>query len=159
MTTKNEEISEAWAEFFVSHALAARAIAERMQGQSVLSMDEYNVLLAVSRAVNGRIRFSELAEATVYTKSGITRIVRRFEEEGYIRREDCPEDRRSTFAVLTEKGGKTLKSSWPYYNKGILEVFGSCYSIKEAQILKNLLRKLSDSLNRAELIQLNNRFK
>ncbi len=157
MTSKSEEILEAWAEFFVSHALAVRAIEGYMEGSAPVSMDGYDVLLAVSRAPGQRLRFAELAEVTVYTRSGITRIVKRYEEKGFIRREECPEDKRGSFAVITEQGKRALKESWKWYSKGILDVFGECYTEKEAQTLKTLLKKLADNLSPSDLVQLGKR--
>ena len=154
MSSKNEEILGAWAEFFVSHALAVRAIEAQMETQSPLSMDGYDVLLAISRAPGQRLRFSDLADTTVYTRSGITRIMKRYEEKGYISREECPEDKRGSFAVLTDKGKKVLREAWRWYSKGILEVFGNCFKEKEAQTLRSLMQKLANSLSPPKLVQL-----
>ena len=154
MSTKNEEILGAWAEFFVSHALAVRAIESEMEAQSPLSMDGYDVLLAISRAPRQRLRFSDLADTTVYTRSGITRIMKRYEDKGYISREECPEDKRGSFAVLTDEGKRALREAWRWYSKGIIQVFGNCFSEKEAQTLRSLMQKLADSLSTPKLVQL-----
>ncbi len=153
MASKSDVILGAWAEFFVSHALAIRAIEEDMDGHSPLTIDEYDVLLAISRAPGQRLRFSNLAETTVYTKSGITRIIKRFALESFVTRESCPEDKRGSFAVITDHGKKALRESWRWYSKGILKVFGECYSEREAEQLAGLLKKLADSLSGGELLQ------
>lgn len=154
MSSKSEVLLSAWAEFFVSYSLSVRAIEAQMESQCPLTMDGYDVLLAISRAPGQRLRFSDLAATTVYTRSGITRIMKRYEERGYIRRDDCREDKRGSFAVLTNEGKKALKDSWSYYSKGILKVLGNCFSEKEAQSLGMLLKKLADSLSESKLVQL-----
>ena len=157
MTAKDEEILGVWSELFVGHALSVRAVEEQMVGKSPLSVDEYDVMLCISRSPEQRIRFSALAEITIYTRSGISRILKRLEKDGFVRREGCPEDKRGSFASLTPRGRDALREAWSYYGAAILRIFGPIFSQSEAHDLRKLLGRLVDRLSKAELVQIRGR--
>lgn len=142
MGKKDEEILGVWAELFVGHAYAVREVEHRIAGKSPLSVAEYDVMLCIQRSPGARIRYAALAAATVYTKSGITRIMTRLEREGLVLREQCPEDKRGAFAVLSPKGVKALAESWKQYSAAIIEVLGPIYSEREAGVLRELLGRI-----------------
>jgi DNA-binding MarR family transcriptional regulator len=154
MAGKTEELLAVWSEFFVGHALSIRAVEERMKGRAPLGVDEYDVLLCVSQSGGGRIRLSALADAALYTKSGITRILRRMEEQGFVRREVCPEDKRGQYAVLTDAGQRALRETWKLYAATVLELFEPLYTVQEAQQLRELLSRVVDSLRKPDIVQI-----
>lgn len=154
MSSKSEDLLEAWGALFMSHALAVRQIEDRLGGDSPLSLDEYNMLLGISRAPGGRIRFSALAAATVFTRSGITRVTKRLEERGFIERVGCSEDRRGVYAVLTPKGREAMRDTWRRYSREILAVFEPCFNQIEARQLTELLGRLIGSLHNEPLVQI-----
>lgn len=154
MTTKDEEILGLWSEFFVAHALSIRRLEEVLEDKAPLSIDEYDVLLCISRSQDQRIRFSALAEAAVYTRSGITRIMRRMEASGYVRKETCPEDKRGSFAVLTDDGKRALRDTWRCYSSGVLRVFSPLFNQHEASQLRQLLARVAEALSQPELVQI-----
>ncbi|GAB3802947.1 hypothetical protein GCM10027605_23810 [Micromonospora zhanjiangensis] len=64
---------------------------------------------------------SELAEATSSSRSRLSHAVARLEESGWVRREDCPTDRRGQIAVLTEKGFGVLSAAAPGHVESVRE--------------------------------------
>lgn len=152
--SKNQEILAAWSEFFVAHALSVRQIENEIKGKAPLSLDEYDLLLVLSRSVGQRLRFSALADATIYTRSGITRIIKRMEKEGYILRQSCPEDRRGSYAFLTKAGQKALAETWRWYSQAVINIFSKCFNKNEAEQLASLLARVVDSLTQPSLVQI-----
>src|SRR5262249_12898430 len=59
------------------------------------------------------LRMSQLAEAAASSKSRISHAVARLEERGWIRRRDCPTDRRGQLAQLTDEGYAVLVAAAP----------------------------------------------
>lgn len=154
MATKTEDLLETWGAFFLSHALAVKQIEERLGADSPLSLDEYNMLLVISRSAGGRIRFSALASHMVFTRSGITRVTSRLEKRGLLERHECAEDRRGAYAVLTPKGKEAMRETWKHYSREILAVFEPCFNQTEARQLKALLERLIGSLQNEPLVQI-----
>jgi DNA-binding MarR family transcriptional regulator len=56
---------------------------------------------------------SELAGRTLASKSRLSHQISRMESAGLVRREDCPEDRRGAYAVLTDDGWDRLVAAAP----------------------------------------------
>src|SRR6516164_101893 len=67
-----------------------------------MNVSEVDVLAAIARAQ--ALTCSEIAEATLITKGGITGILDRLEVRGLVQREASRDDRRSVVIKLTEKG-------------------------------------------------------
>jgi DNA-binding MarR family transcriptional regulator len=68
--------------------------------------------------------------------------VDRLEERGWVRREDCPNDRRGQLAVLTDEGMKTLRAAAPIHVEGVrTHLFDQ---LTPAQVSQ--LRKISEAL-------------
>lgn len=142
MTDKTEDIYEAWGVFFVTHALAVRKIEQSIAGQVPLSLEEYDVLLTIERSLGGSVRFSQLADRVVCTRSGITRMVKRLEKRGFIARAVCNHDKRGVFATLTADGKAALRDTWRSYSREVLGVFGQAINSGEVRQLRDILEKV-----------------
>ena len=68
-----------------------------------MNLSEVDVLAALARSEAG-LNCSEIAEATLITKGGITGILDRLEARGFVQRAPSRDDRRSIMIQLTEKG-------------------------------------------------------
>ena len=69
-----------------------------------LTMNDYEILVNLSESEDQRMRMSDLAAATLQSKSRLSHQITRMENAGLVRRENCESDRRGLFAVLTEQG-------------------------------------------------------
>ncbi len=153
----NEEVSahgnlsapahRAWGALLLSHAHWTGRIEKRLSELGVLSLESYDVLLILSYAPNCRLKMGELYDAVTLSRSGLTRLVDRLERDGLVRREVCPNDRRSFEAILTDEGEAARARCWPLYAEILAEEFGRYFSDKEATELTRLLeRPLKDGL-------------
>lgn len=148
MQTLDSTRDLAWYHFVLAHAKAVRAISARLSEggpRGLLPLEHYDVLLPLQRAPDGknRLRLSELADSVVMTRSGLTRMVDRLEKAGLLRREDCPDDRRGSYAVLTQKGAAALRRTWPEYARAIQECFGQFVSKEEADTISRALARVA----------------
>ena len=78
-----------------------------------LSNSDYEVLVHLSEAESKRLRMSDLAEIAMLSKSRLSHRMKVMEREGWVKREACKEDRRGSWAVMTDKGWKTLVKAAP----------------------------------------------
>jgi MarR family 2-MHQ and catechol resistance regulon transcriptional repressor len=74
---------------------------------------EFEVLLRLARSTGGLLRMSDLAAQTSLTSSGITRLIDRLVVAHSVQREACTTDRRTTYAVITDKGRARLEAALP----------------------------------------------
>ncbi|KPH96774.1 transcriptional regulator, MarR family [Actinobacteria bacterium OK074] len=80
-----------------------------------LTMNDYEILVNLSEAEGLRLRMSDLATATLQSKSRLSHQITRMENANLVRRENCESDRRGLFAVLTEHGLETMKKVAPHH--------------------------------------------
>ena len=65
-----------------------------------------------------------LEDASVFTTSGMTRLVDRIEEAGMVRRTRSPEDRRGVNVEITASSRERLDTVWPDHVESIERHFG-----------------------------------
>jgi len=89
------------------------SIDQQLQRDSKLGMVEYQVLAMLSESPERTKRMSSLAEVTNASLSRLSRVVKRLEERGLVRRQPDPTDGRFTNAILTEDGFEALAEAAP----------------------------------------------
>ena len=98
-----------------------RALDEALSKEHGISVKEFDVLITLFNAPDGRLRMAELAEQVVLSPSGVTHLVTRLEHDGLVQRIVDESDRRSFFAALTPAGHQRLRDSRPTHNEVIRE--------------------------------------
>ncbi|HEX2577877.1 MAG TPA: MarR family transcriptional regulator [Aquihabitans sp.] len=88
-----------------------------------LAHDDYGLLVALSEAPDHQLRMAELAEQAVESRSRLSHHVGRLESKGLVRREACGDDRRGSFAVLTEAGEALMRETAPHHVAGVRAYF------------------------------------
>src|SRR5215204_5225584 len=134
----SEEQLDAWKAFIRAQAEVLHTLSRELEADQGLPLTYYDVLAQLSFA-GGRLRMSELADAVVLSRSGVTRLVDRMVRAGLVRREACPEDRRSLYAALTPEGTRALKRARPFHLRGVAEHFGRHLSDEEAKTIAAVL--------------------
>src|SRR5205809_6703351 len=95
---------ESWIAFLRSHAAITRELSAQLQREHGLTLNDYEVLLHLSHAEDGRLRRVDLAERVVLTASGITRLLDGLERGGFVAKDTCASDARVSYAKLTPAG-------------------------------------------------------
>ena len=115
------EEQETWRAFVgTCHAFFA-AIDGQLQRDTGIPLAYYEILVRLSEAPAHTLRMSQLAEAAASSKSRISHAVARLEERGWIRRRDCPTDRRGQLAELTDEGYAVLVAAAPGHVEQVRE--------------------------------------
>jgi DNA-binding MarR family transcriptional regulator len=89
------------------------AVDGQLQRDAGMPLAYYEILVRLSEAPDGSLRMTQLAEASASSKSRLSHAVARLEERGWVRRRDCPTDRRGQIAELTESGFAALRDTAP----------------------------------------------
>jgi DNA-binding MarR family transcriptional regulator len=113
----------AWRGLLRTHARVLAELDAELEQAHGLAVPEYEVLLVLSQRDEHRLRMSELADAALLTRSGMTRLVDRLERQGLVRRERCPVDGRGTDAVITPGGLDRLAEARPTHIAGVRRAF------------------------------------
>ena len=132
----------AWRSFLQSHASILRALDAELAAAHGLTTRDYEVLLYLAQTPDRKLAMSALAERTMLTRSGITRLVDGLVAAGFIERIACPNDARVSYASLTGAGYKKLREAGRTHVASIHRLFLSSYGPDEIQQLAALLARL-----------------
>ncbi|WP_307863740.1 MarR family winged helix-turn-helix transcriptional regulator [Kribbella aluminosa] len=88
-------------------------IEQQLQRDAGIPHTYYEILVRLSEAPGNRLRMSELAVATLGSRSRLSHAVSRLEQNGWVRREGIESDRRGQVAILTELGRQKLVDTAP----------------------------------------------
>ncbi|MEZ0294255.1 MAG: MarR family winged helix-turn-helix transcriptional regulator [Solirubrobacteraceae bacterium] len=91
---------------------------------------------------DGRRRMSDLADALLLSRGGATRLVAKAEEDGLVTREIPPDDRRATFAVLTDAGRAVAERGFPVYVEAVQRLFQDFVTDDEAEVLVRIWNRV-----------------
>src|SRR3954452_16435792 len=121
----DDDALEAWRAFLTAHAHVTRRISRDLADAGLPDLSWYDLLWALRRHPERRLRVNELAREVVLSPTAMSRFVDRAEAAGYVRREPDPDDRRALQVVLTDEGLELLRQMWPVYERGIAEHFAA----------------------------------
>ena len=133
---------DAWRGYLKSHAAILRVLDAELVAEHGLTTRDYEVLLYLSQADARHLPMSALAERTMLTRSGITRLVDGLVDGGLIERLACPNDARVSYAQLTDTGYERLREASRSHVAGVRRLFVERFSDEELETLAQLLGRL-----------------
>jgi DNA-binding MarR family transcriptional regulator len=142
LSTQRSVGLDAWARLLRGHATATRAMSAELLADHGLTINDYEVLILLSRADRGLMRRVDLADELVLTASGVTRLLDRLERAGWVDRATCESDRRVVYAALTDTGRAKLEEASASHLTAVREYFERRYSDEELTQLAELLGRL-----------------
>lgn len=137
----SDEQLDAWRAFLRAQSELIRTLDRELETEQGLPITFFDVLAQLTQA-GGRLRMSELADAVLLSRSGVTRLVDRMERDGLVKREHCPTDRRAMYATITPAGKRTLAKARPVHLRGVAEHFARHLSDGEAKTLAAALGRM-----------------
>jgi len=96
----------AWRSLLNAHATLVGKIEQALVDASLPPLAWYDVLWAIRRAPERRVRMAELADSLTISRGGLTKLFDRLESAGLVGREPAADDGRSVFAVITPEGSR-----------------------------------------------------
>jgi DNA-binding MarR family transcriptional regulator len=135
---------EAWRAVVTSHAAVTERVQRALAAADLPPLSWLEVLWAIKRSPTGAPRMSELAAWLTLSRGGITKLVDRLEDAGYLKRVACSEDRRSLQAELTPAGERMLEEMRETYATEVGRHL-SRLSADEAKLLTAALERVTAS--------------
>jgi DNA-binding MarR family transcriptional regulator len=129
---------------FESSAGLRRMFGRQLEDAGVVTPQSFDILIRLARSEGNELRMSELAAQASLTPSGLTRAVDRLQDQGFVVRRSCPEDRRGSFAQLTLDGRKLMADSLPGHVAQVNHVLEDVFSPEEMDQFSAMLRRLRD---------------
>jgi DNA-binding MarR family transcriptional regulator len=92
------------------------------------------------------MRMSDLAAATLQSKSRLSHQITRMENADLVRRENCESDRRGLYAVLTEHGMETMQKVAPHHVASVRRHFIDLVPPESLTELDKALKPIAEHL-------------
>jgi DNA-binding MarR family transcriptional regulator len=123
-STRLDELElRAWQSLLHAHHDVVGRLDTELRGRHGITFSEYDVLLRLARAPERALTMGELAERTMLSPSGTTRLVDRLEASGLLVRRPAPGDGRVALATLTPDGLRLIRAAARTHLRGIREHF------------------------------------
>ena len=141
----NPREMKAWRTYIIASRRMLEALDSDLAGFE-LTMADYEVLAQLSDAPGRKLRMSELAEIAMVSKSRLSHRMKVMEAAGWVKREECPEDRRGYFAVMTDKGFKAIEKAAPTHVGSVRNRFLDHLTVKDQEDLAKIFDRVQSQL-------------
>lgn len=126
-----------------------RALSERLEANAGISTPDYVVLLVLFEAPERRLRAARIAGLIAWEKSRLSHQLTRMEQRGLVRREECEDDLRGKWVVLTNDGRRAVLKAMRDHNRAIREYFFDVLDDEEKAVLQRLSDRVLGAIDPA----------
>lgn len=117
------EEQHAWRSFVRLHEKLGGRLSRLLQSESNVSAADFGVLVTLTDVPEGRQRFQDLARELEWEKSRMSHHIARMVKRGLVVREECPEDGRGAFVVITQEGRAAIEAAAPLHVDAVRALF------------------------------------
>ena len=135
---------EAWRALLTAHRRLVQRLDAELQATQHISASDYGVLVELSEA-GGQMRMTELADRILISPSGLTRRLDTLVDQGLVDRVRCTQDRRGSYAVLTDAGRARLVEAAPDHVEQVRRHFVALLDRDELRALAQALGKVAEN--------------
>ncbi len=139
---RSSSVAKVWEGLARAHTSVAAALERDLVPGAGMPLAWYEVLLNLSRAPGGMMRYQDLAAVAGITNSGASRRLEQMTKAGLIERRSCPTDRRGVFAHVTAKGEAAFKRAHSVFLSSLEKNFGERLQPGEAEAISAALSRL-----------------
>lgn len=118
----DEREQRAWRGYLAMQARLQARLNRRLQDDSGLSLTDFDVLVALTDSDDVRMRVHELADTLQWERSRLSHQLSRMQRRGLLEREDCEDDARGAFVVLTDAGRRAIERAAPPHVDAVREL-------------------------------------
>ncbi|MCQ4080593.1 MarR family transcriptional regulator [Streptomyces sp. RB6PN25] len=140
------EQQQTWRAYMAASQLLSDHIDRQLQRDAGMPHVYYMLLVWLSESPNRRMRMTDLAERSKITRSRLSHAISRLEKDGWLRREECPTDRRGQVAVLTDEGFAALEKAAPGHVEAVRSAVFDRLDDDQVRALGEIMRTVAEGL-------------
>ncbi|MGR0221833.1 MarR family winged helix-turn-helix transcriptional regulator [Agromyces sp. ZXT2-6] len=134
----------AWEALFRAQVQVMRGLAAEFPTE-LMSFNEYDVLLYISRAPGRSLRLKELNRHVLISQPSVSRLIDRLAARGLVEKTDDPKDGRGTLVRLTPQGFEQFRRAAILHMQSITDRMGDSLDDGELHRLTELCDKLREA--------------
>ncbi|MFF3730355.1 MarR family winged helix-turn-helix transcriptional regulator [Streptomyces sp. NPDC002476] len=142
----SDEEQRTWRAYLHATTLLEDHLDRQLQRDAGMPHIYYGLLVQLSQAPRRRKRMTQLAMDAKITRSRLSHAVARLEKNGWVRREDCPSDKRGQNAVLTDQGYEMLARSAPGHVSAVRQAMFDRLTPEQVRSLGEIMQVIAAGL-------------
>ncbi|WP_284163514.1 MarR family winged helix-turn-helix transcriptional regulator [Frigidibacter sp. SD6-1] len=136
------QIVAVWTALMRASRQVREAVERALKAAGLPPLDWYDALWEIEQAPEG-IRPNALETRLLLPQYGLSRLIARLVEAGYVARGPSPGDGRGQLLHLTDAGRAVRRAMWPVYGAALTRTFAGTRAESEAARLAALLKGLT----------------
>ncbi len=141
-----DEEQRTWRAYVHAVTLLEDHLDRQLQRDAGMPHVYFGLLVGLADVPDQRLRMTELAMKAKITRSRLSHAIARLEKNGWVRREDCPSDKRGQFAVLTEQGAEVLRRTAPGHVAAVRQALFDRISDEQRKTLHEVMEIVAQGL-------------
>lgn len=141
------EEQRAWRGFVRLHERLGGRLGRLLQSESNVSAADFAVLVHLTDSPEGRQRYQDLARALEWEKSRMSHHIARMAGRGMVVREECAEDGRGAYVVITDVGRAAIEAAAPRHVEAVRELFLDHVTPAELRVLAEISERVIGKLD------------
>ncbi|MGX1545533.1 MarR family winged helix-turn-helix transcriptional regulator [Streptomyces adustus] len=135
-----------WRSYLHATTLLEDHLDRQLQRDAGMPHIYYGLVVTLAEAPGRRLRMTELARKAKITRSRLSHAIARLEKNDWVRREDCPSDKRGQFAVLTDAGLEVLRRTAPGHVTAVRQALFDRLSPEQQKSLGEIMQIVAEGL-------------
>jgi len=140
-----------WRDLHLADTAVCDELNARLAEKAGCSLIEHDLLAWLAAAPGKRLRMLDLATRLRVTPGGLTRIIDRLVDRGWIERDRPTDNRREVYATLTRSGAAAHRTARVVYSRVIQQSFARHLDQQDLMILGGIAHKLLDRLRSEQI--------
>jgi DNA-binding MarR family transcriptional regulator len=120
-----DSVVRAWANLHFAYREVSKLVDERLRAESECSLSDMDVLNELLCTSDRRLQMLDLADRLHVTRGGLTRIIDRLVQRGWVDRDRPEHNRREVYAVITDDGTRVVQQARTVYIRLLMDTLGA----------------------------------
>ncbi|MFB6704218.1 MarR family winged helix-turn-helix transcriptional regulator [Streptomyces sp. NPDC056333] len=142
----SDEEQSVWRAYLQATTLLEDHLDRQLQRDAGMPHIYYGLLVQLAQAPRRQMRMTQLAKDVKITRSRLSHAVARLEGNGWVRREDCPSDKRGQNAVLTDEGYEMLRRSAPGHVRAVRQAMFDRLTAEQVRSFGEIMQVIATGL-------------
>jgi DNA-binding MarR family transcriptional regulator len=135
-----------WRRWLLLYARLTATLSRELEADCGLSLQDFEVLARLTDEPTAKLRINQLAFLLDWERSRVSHHVRRMQRRGLVEREECPEDNRGAFVVLTPAGRGAIEQAAPGHVRTVRRIVFDTLTSQELHTLDIINGKVLDRI-------------
>jgi DNA-binding MarR family transcriptional regulator len=133
-----------WLRILACSQMVEQEIRTMLREKFDMTLPRFELLGALDRVADG-LTMGELSQWLMVSKGNVTGVAERLSEDGLVKRQPTPTDRRSFVVTLTVKGRKLFREMEEEY-EGLLDKLFEDVSVDDSDLFAGILARIKEAV-------------